>query len=411
MFRKLNKPERASALVFLALWMSYTLICMGKNAYSAAMAAMLSEGMLTKANSGLVNAGFYLTYGVAQILGIRLIERISPFRLITLTLAANAVFSALMGLASGFVPLLILWSLNGLAQFAMWPALLRVTTEYLHPEHQKRAMNAIAFCYCGGMVANYLLAALVLKVARWPVLFFVNAALGVLLLFVWLAASRFEGELENLPRPNPQTPEVQGEAHRLLPLLLGSGVVLLLLPGLLRSALDLGIKTWMPTMLIELYGVSLSNANLLVTLLVFVNLAAVPLIAWLYPRRVGNTVTLLTAAFFIGLPATALLLCSGLSVGIVIALLTVITTMTYAGNQLIQIYVPPEFGLYRRTGSIASILNACASFGVLVGNYVFGLLAEHFGWSGTILSWVGMFTVCTLLCALAIPIWRKFTAR
>ena len=94
-----------------------------------------------------------------------------------------------------------------------------------------------------------------------------------------------------------------------------------------------------------------------------------------------------------------------------IALLILVTSMTYAGNQLIQIYVPPEFGKYHRTGSVASILNACAAFGVLMGNYVFGVFAENFGWDGTILSWVGMFAIAALLCAIAIPIWKKFTAR
>lgn len=413
MFKRLGQNEKASALVFLALWLSYTLICMGKNAYSAAMAAMLQEGLLSKANSGLVNAGFYLLYGLAQIFGIKLIEKLSPFRLITLTLLANAVFSAAMGFANGFVPLLVLWSLNGLAQFAMWPALLRVTTEFLHPEHQKRAMTAIAFCYCGGMVLGYLLAAVVLKVARWPVLFFANAVLGVLMLIVWMCAAKYEPILGALPRPKSQEPaSAPQEKHALMPLLLTSGVVLLLLPGLLRSALDLGIKTWMPTMLIEIYGVSLSSANLLATLLVFINLGVVPLIAWLYPKRVSNTVLLLTLSFAIGIPATVLMLFhQSISVFLMIALLILVTSMTYGGNQLIQIYVPPEFGRYHRTGSIASILNACASFGVLMGNYVFGLFAEHFGWSGTILSWVAMFVLSALLCAAAVPIWKKFIAK
>ncbi|MBQ3055461.1 MAG: MFS transporter [Oscillospiraceae bacterium] len=412
MFRKMSQTERASAIVFLALWVSYTLIRMGKNAYSAAMAAMLQEGLLTKANSGLVNAGFYLLYGVAQIAGIKLIEKVSPFRLITLTLIANAGFSAAMGFAQGFVPLLILWSLNGLAQFAMWPALLRVTTEYLHPEHQKRAMTAIAFCYCGGMVANYLLAAVVLKFARWPVLFFVNGIIGVVVLVFWLAAAKLKPVLETIPRAELQTENSPQEKHRLMPLLVTSGALLIFLPGLLRSALDLGIKTWMPTMLIEIYGVSLSTSNLLATLLVFINLAGVPLIAWLYPKRVGNTILLLTFSFVIGIPATALMLLNqSISVGVMIALLIIVTTMTYAGNQLIQIYVPPEFSKFHRTGSVASILNAGASFGVLAGNYIFGLFAEHLGWNGTIFSWVVMFAVSALLCAIATPIWKKFIAR
>jgi len=412
MFRKLNNYERASALVFLALWISYTLICMGKNAYSAAMAAMLGEGLLTKANSGLVNAGFYLTYGVSQIAGIKLIERVSPFRLIAVSLLANAVFSAAMGFAQSFVPLLILWSLNGLAQFAMWPALIRVITEFLHPAHQKRAMSAIAFSLCGGMVANYLLAAVVLRFARWPVLFFVTAGIGAAVLILWLFASKLEPTLSELPRERAETLPDTGKPHSLMPILLGSGVALLLLPALLRTAIDNGIKAWLPTMLIELYGVSLSASNLLTTLLVFVNLAAVPIIAWVYPRRVKHVVCLLLIAFLIALPATALMLLHGsLGLAVMVALLILTTTVAYAGNQLLLVYVPAEFGAFRRTGSVAGTINAFSSFGIIVGNYVFGLLAEHFGWSGTILSWVGMLAISALLTALAIPAWKKFTSR
>lgn len=105
----------------------------------------------------------------------------------------------------------------------------------------------------------------------------------------------------------------------------------------------------------------------------------------------------------------ALLLTGKIHVAFVVLFLTVVTTMMYAGHQFINVLIPSYFAKFNRAGSAAAFLNAIASFGIVVSNIGFGYLAEHFGWTVTIWSWVIIAAVAIVFSALASPLWKKFT--
>ena len=58
---------------------------------------------------------------------------------------------------------------------------------------------------------------------------------------------------------------------------------------------------------------------------------------------------------------------------------------------------------------MAGILNAIASFGAVVSNYGYGLLADKFGWNGTIISWIILAIIAVILMCVSVPRWKRFT--
>ena len=56
---------------------------------------------------------------------------------------------------------------------------------------------------------------------------------------------------------------------------------------------------------------------------------------------------------------------------------------------------------------ISGVLNSCTYVGSAVSTYGIALLSENKGWQVTLMIWVVIAAVGTVLCALSIAPWRK----
>ena len=414
--RNTCKEKKASVYLFIACWIVYAVVSMTKSAFATAIASILKEGLFAKPEAGLISAGFYLFYGGAQLVGLKLIDKISPTGMITTTLIGTAVAMVGMACSNSFALMLFFWCFCGLIQFAIWPAVLRLIAEYLHAEHEGIARIYIAFSYCTGTLLNYLIAAALLKVARWTSIFWTFTCVVTVCLIVWLLIShrtvpvllayreRYCETKNEIKRGAPQTP------HSTMKLLVSSGLILLLVPAVLRCALDTGLKSWVPTMIVENYDVSISFASVLTTVLICINLTGAFIATFFYPKRIKNATLAFSLCFLVSIPFMVLLLWIGkIHVALVVLFLTIITTMMYAGHQLINVIIPSHFAKMGKTGSVSAILNAFASFGAVIASFAFGYIAENYGWSATTASWIVIAAVACLFSLVAAPRWKRFS--
>ena len=417
--RRMDKEDRASWSLFWLCFAVYVVVSMAKSVYSASIASIVSEGLFQKAEAGIISSAFYLLYGGGQLFGGKFIDRTSPILLLSISIGGSILAVIGMGLAESFTAMLIIWILGGFVQFAVWPAVLRILAEYLLPMHRQRAMTYISFAYAIGMLLNYVMATVVLEFFTWRMLFFVEAAILCLVFLAWVCVAKrtttILKEANSTYKPlryqKGEEKTEKKESVGTVKLILTSGVFFMLVPAFVRCCLDLGVKTWVPTMIMESYsGISASFATMLTTILVVINLAGVFIVNYMYPRYIKNAALAFAMCFLVSLPFTALLLLTGkISVWLIVAMLVVITTMMYAGNRMIVVIIPSFFTEYGRVGSVAGIINAIASFGAVVSNYGYGLLAEKFGWNGTIISWIILAVVAVILSCASVPRWKKFT--
>ena len=137
--------EKISWLAFIAAAITYMVISMTRNTYSSAIAAIVQEGLFPKSNAGIINASFYLFYGCTQFLGGFLCDRFSPFKILVIGLAGSVFCNTGMALSQSFIPMLIFWSLSGLMQFGIWPAVVKIIASVVMPEHRHKSMFYISF--------------------------------------------------------------------------------------------------------------------------------------------------------------------------------------------------------------------------------------------------------------------------
>ena len=408
------KKEKASRMLFLVCWIVYAIVCMTKNAYSASMVSIIGEGFLTKSLAGTINASYYVFYGGAQLVFVKLVDKISPVKLINMSLIGAVISMCGFAAADNFYVMLVLWSLTGLLQFAIWPAVIRIMSEYLVPEHRGKAMIYIAFAYCTGMLANYGAASVILKFSNWRMIFNVFLIILVVTFVLWLIVSGktirlLEENVAKFKKISDKVSENKQKTTGSWKIFLSSGIIVLLVPSFIRTMMDMGVKSWVPTLMSESYNISASFSSALTTALLLVNLSGIYIVNFVYPRFVKNEATCFALCFVFALPFTLLLLLTGkIPVLVAALLLTIVTTLMYSGHQLINVIIPSKFASMNLSGGVASILNAVASFGAVVASFGYGYLAEHYTWTVTILCWSIMAVIAAVFSFVAAGPWNRF---
>lgn len=411
---KFRKEEKASIMLFVACWLMYAIVSMTKNAFGASIASIVGEGLFTKSLAGTINAGYYIFYGGAQLLLVKLVDKVSPVKLINMALIGALISMAGFALAKDFSSMLIIWSVTGLLQFAIWPAVIRIIAQYLVPSHRGKALVYIAFAYCIGTLMNYAVASVVLSVAHWRMLFWIFLGVLLLTMAMWVVMTKKTipvlEKVEHIEQAPVNKNEIKQKTGGTWKTFVASGILFMLVPSFVRAMIELGLKSWVPTMIVENYkGVSPGFASFMTTILLVVNLSGIYIVKLVYPRKIKSEALCFALCFVLALPFTLLLLLTGkVSVGIVVMLLTIVTTIMYSGHQLINVIIPSKFAQMNMSGSVASVLNAVASFGVVVANFGFGFLADNFGWGVTIMSWSIMALVATVFGLLSVRRWNKF---
>lgn len=409
------EDEKTSWLAFFTCFFVYVFVCMTKNTYASAMSAIVDEGLFNKADVGVINASFYLIYGCTQMFGGGLVDKFSPFKILMFGVILSGMCNIVMAVSTSFVVMLVAWSINGLAQFGIWPAILKLVATLVMPEHRQKSMTYLAFAYPAGTIISYLTAAGVLKVSKWSGLFWVSSAVLVItVVFLHISAQHIQAKLvydkeETVERKNKEnlSQEKQVSLGRLL---LVSGLIFMTIPALIRCMLDIGLKNWVPTMIMESYNITPSFANFITTFLLIVNLFGVFLVNWLYPRYCKNAVTAIFIFFVVSIPLLILILLTGkINLVFIILSLALVTTFMIACSQLMNVIIPAMFEKQGRTGVIAGFLNSFGAFGCMAANYAYGYLAENFGWTVTSVVWLVLCVISVVFCLVNAPIWKKFT--
>ncbi len=404
-----------SIIVFITSFLIYSVITMTRNAFAASIASVIEEGLLPHTAAGIINAGFYLFNGIGQVAGVKVIDKASPIKLLYVPLVGTLLAMLLMTVQTGFIPMLIIWSLCGFLQFPIWPAILRMITEYLLPSHKEKAMKFIIFGFGAGTFLNYLLASVILKLYNWQGLFGASAIIVALCIVLWLIITE-KGKAKLLEiKELGAKEEIKGEEKKskgFLKVVISSGALLLIVPSFIRLFLDAGLKAWAPTMFVESYGASASFGSALVTVLSFVNFGGMFFATWLCSKVTKNETTALIICFLVAVPfAVLLLFVGGVSLAVAALSLTVITTMMYASHQLMDAFIPAKFDKVGMTGGMASLMNGVASLGAVFASIGFGFMAENCGWSAAFVMQLALIIVTLVFCVFARPLWKKFICR
>ena len=155
----------------------------------AVIGGMNADLGIGNAEAGLAGGLFYLGYLVLQIPGGILAERFDVKRLVVSLALAWGVLAAATGLVQNLTELLVLRFLLGLAEGAVWPAILVMLARWFTDRERAGANSIWLISLPASFVIMGPISGLILEAADWRWLFIVEGVPAVLFALVVLAVS------------------------------------------------------------------------------------------------------------------------------------------------------------------------------------------------------------------------------
>lgn len=409
-----NKEKILSAgtLIFIACWAAYCASYLGRINYTAALTAIVADGVFSKSHAGFIGTVYFFCYGAGQIFSGILGDRVSPYKMVGTGLVGTVCANILMPLCSGsYIVMSVVWGLNGIVQSMLWTPILYIISNILPEEQRRRACLYIAASFPVGSLLSYVISAGAIKFASWHFAFFIPAGIIACIFIFWcLAAGKTSkilgrGEKKSLP-----VQENTGAKVSLGKLFMVSGAAVICVGILVQGMLKDGVTSWVPTLIKEKYNVSASFSVLLSAVLPIINLSGAWIGTKLY-EKVFRHNEAATSAFGFAMtliPLTGIVFVGKYPIAICVILLALFTTIIAAMNHLLMTLIPVRFAKYGCASTVGGIFNSCTYIGSAISTYGFGAVSEKFGWTATVIFWIILGALGVAVCAIPMRRYGRF---
>lgn len=413
MYRKYLTNEKMSMALFVFIFVLYAITYMTKNCYSAAMSAIVHEGVMTKSQTGLMSAIFYLVYAPLQIVGGKMADKYSPGKIIFIGMLGSAVSNLIIFLNQNYYLMIVVWTFNAIVQFGVWPSVFKIMSSVLAKCHRTKAIYYISFSSTLGLLFAYGSA---MFMNKWQNNFLLSAILLFILAFLIIIVYPYmERHMEELPLPDngdfakensKDKAASKKEGRRMF---LKSGLYATCIVIVFRCIVEQGAKNLSPTMLMESYeAVSPVIGNFFSLFIITAGLLGIWLSRFLCPRYIKNEIVSFIVLLGASLPFLIVILFIGNVHTVFVVVSLSMVAMLTSGTHLLTSYISVKFAKYGKNGEAAGILNAAASIGIVIQSYGLTFIADHLGWIAVAWFWLALIVVSIIMLLFIYPKWKKF---
>ena len=404
-----NNTKKIAYLLAVVYFTSY---CMRVN-LAVMLVKICSEMQVEKSDLAVVIIGLTVAYGTGQIISGFLGDRFKPKHIIPTGLILAVACNVGIFFTSTIPAMTVIWSVNGFAHALLWPPIVRLMSTHLSPEDYSFAAVRVNQGSSIATISLYLFCPLLLGFMDWRTIMLLCAAWGVVMTVLWFVLYPRIFTKANLPVQGAKE-SAPVEAPRTLPIpLYIFGAIALIMPGIMmQGMLRDGVTNWMPSFLLETFGLSEENSIVSTVILAVFTMISYSAFNALQKRFFKNEVTC-AAAIFGGsaIVCTVLFLINAFAPAEALIPSLILMALTVAAmhgvNLMLIAIVPRRFVVFGKVSTYSGILNASTYVGAAISTYGFAALAEAFDWKFTILTWVAISLAGALLCFFAAHIWQR----
>lgn len=121
--------------VFTSITLGYALFYVLRLNFSVIKKPLMSAGVLNAQQLGLMGSVFFITYGLGKFTNSFLADRMNNKKFFALGLFVSSIVTVLMGFCNDFVPLVVLWGINGWFQsFGAGPCIVSLNQWFTNKE-------------------------------------------------------------------------------------------------------------------------------------------------------------------------------------------------------------------------------------------------------------------------------------
>ena len=369
---------------------------------SAIVQEVINSTGYSKTSFSFVLVALSITYGVGQVVNGIIGDKVKPQLVILIGLTFATITNFIFPFFSFSITILtILWAINGFAQAMMWPPLVRIMVNTFDEEtYNKVVIKVINSAYVGTILI-YLVSPLIISILNWKFVFFFSSICGVLALIIWSITYNKINITTQEEKEINKSFSFPKEA--LFPI--AFIIVAIILQGMLRE----GITTWTPSYLVEIFNYSEETSIFFTVALAILSIVATLIVGYIYRKFINNEVMLAALVFSLGVILLFVLYFTyDLNSILSISLIAIIMGCIHGVNLCLISFVPKRFKKYGNISTISGVINSFTYVGAALSTYGIALLIENAGWEFTILSWLIIALIGTLMVIIPFKPWKKF---
>ena len=398
-------------LVIVA-WITYAAYYLGRVNISTAMPAMQTDLDFTKSQVGLISTGFFWAYALGQLINGQLGDRVSPRRFILVGMLASAGLNLIFGTLSFWLPMIILWTINGYFQATGWGPILRTLANWLTPTQRRQVSGVFGSCFVAGNAFTWLLTGWLVANFGWRVAFWIPAMLLILLALGWYITVRDTPEEAGYPSVSdlsapPETKAQVGPKNLIHSLLVGLGRFW----SLAVAAVFLGfclisLIIWLPTYYVEVGGLGIGPASTLSTLLPFSGIAGTLLIGWIVGHHLSGR-EVVSLAWILVILTALFLVYPVLPINLMVSSIAfmVIGAVVYGASSLLLATMPLALGGREEASGTAGLVDFSFNIGAGLSGGVIGAILDTQSWNVVFMALAGAALVAALF--MFVPLYRS----
>ena len=350
---------------------------------STCMVDLLPDLGIAKDAMGLAITAGYIAYAAGMSVNSLLTDRTNPRLMICVCMFCCAASHIGIRLMPRLPVIIALWCVNGYAQSAIWPSLVRLMSDNLPMEKQERALRVISLCQHAGALSCYLIVPAELAMGGWRAVMTITSAACLTLGSIWLLMRSLRTGAASSEKPESRAAKLDLRFFRKGKLFCFMSIACL--TGMIRD----GLTSWAPVYFSEEFSLSAALSLVLSAILPAAKILAFAVHPMICKRLPGTKQQLIV--FYAGCAAAACIVLLANAAGWTLAaagFMAVMLCLMVCTDISFTISLPIRFGPVGRSATVSGILDCMLYVGAAISSYLFAFLAQWGGWNATILCWI-----------------------
>ncbi len=412
---------------FWGTWLAYAGFYLCRKTLTIAQPELMKEFGWGASLFGVMLTGYHIGYATGQFINGPLSDKWPARKILALGLTATVLLNVAFGFSTSVFLMGLFWALNGYAQSAGWPAVIKGMSNWFSLRERGKIMAPWGSCYTIGDVVGTGLAAFIIghsaKVAvtnpagqsvtysEWQWVFWAGAA--ALTLVGVLAVTMFRDKPQDVGLPDIEVYHriaVPVEEKSSSGIWQNTAEIMRQGPIWVLAFSYFGIKFirytfmfWAVTFLTMERGMATDIAGYISTLFALVGLLGTMVASYLSDKVFASRRAPICTIMLLGLMASLIFFWRAPNALLPLAI-GLVGFMTYGPDFVISAVAVMDFGSRKGAATAAGFVNGMGSIGQALSGVVVGWVVAGTGWQSVFYLLTGIALFCSLLIA---TLWNR----
>ena len=373
--------------IFIICYIAYTCIYVARLNLSMASPDMINEGVMDKAQFGMLGSAFSIIYAFGRLLNGNLSDKTPPYIMISAGLILSSIANLTISLFPPFIGIIVMWSINAFAQSMLWSSVLCVVSSMYDEEEAKRKTSYLVTSVAAGNIFGIIVNTAVITSYGLRFAFIIPGALTL------IAASFVIFFTRSISSPQKKTSVKHISMGGLIK---DKTVRTILIAAVLHGMMKDNISLWMTVYFVDMFGINLEQSTYFVLFIPIIGFIGRMLYPMCYSlcRFNEHRVSIFS---FISCALFSLPLCFGASSPFLaaICLSIIYASVSLINTSILSIY-PIRFASSGNVASVSGIMDFATYFGAGVSSVIYGFVVKSFGYAPMFISWAAVSVISVI---------------